>query len=189
MLAGDYSSTVRKRCEPVYCCILLLCYITQEDRLWKTRKGGRSHKNIVWDTSSSLHLLLKATFPELTSFLWWTIAMYSQSLNGCQLKFLHRAPWLSVPPRQIRVAPTPHLEHCSRCWAVIFHICLCVHPRRKGEPGLLSSYFSQSGNIWRAEQFVGRSSLKEFGHDSDWLLSVGVTKDSFRDRKINRPIK
>lgn len=140
-------------------------------------------------STSVSRLLLKATFPELTSFLWWTIAMYSQSLNGCQLKFLHRAPWLSVPPRQIRAAPTPHLEHCSRCWAVIFHICLCVHPRRKGEPGLLSSYFSQSGNIWRAEQFVGRSSLKEFGHDSDWLLSVGVTKDSFRDRKINRPIK
>lgn len=67
--------------------------------------------------------------------------------------------------------------------------CLCVHPRRKGEPGLLSFHFSQSSNIWRAEQFVGRSSPEEFGHGSDWLLSVGVTKDSFRGRKIREPIK
>lgn len=87
--------------------------------------------------------------------------------------------------------PNPSSEcivHGAEQWFSI-SACLCVHPRRKGEPGLLSSHFSQSSNIWRAEHFVGRSSPKEFGHGSDWLLSVGVTKDSFRDRKIKRPIR
>lgn len=88
--------------------------------------------------------------------------------------------------------PNPSSEyivHGAEQWFSISDCLYAVHPRRKGETALLSSHFSQSSNIWKPEQFVGRSSPKEFSHGSDWHLSVGVTKDSFRDRKINRTIK
>ena len=109
MLTGDYSSTNRKCRRAVYCCIFLICYITQEDKIWKTQKVERSHDNIMWDTYRTLCMSV-SFFPSSQVSFGWKIAMYSQSLNSCQLKFLHQAPWLSVPPRQIRPAPTPHLS-------------------------------------------------------------------------------
>lgn len=41
---------------------------------------------------------------------------------------------------------------------------LWVHPRRKGEPGLLSSRFSESSNIWSVERAAGTPQQKGIQH-------------------------
>lgn len=88
-------------------------------------------------------------------------SMYVKVAGCCQPRFSHCASRLSLPLRQsagTALWPSTLFMVLSSNFSI--SDCLWAHPRRKGEPGFLSSCFSESSNIWSAGWAAGTPQRK-----------------------------
>lgn len=100
-------------------------------------------------------------------FSWFQCALswivfnvcWSRWLLAAQIFALCVSAFSSIKTKCWHCSLTKHIVHGTEQQFSISD-CLWAHPRRKGEPGLLSSCFSESSNIWSAGWAAGMPQRK-----------------------------